>query len=299
MCPDVRQRGHFHIFVGLALMAWGILVLLNNFGLIPGRELLRSYWPAMVLFWGAGLLLFGHAGQKVLGMFLTMFSGIFLLKRLYGWDLDLGMLIGPAILIFIGLRVMFGGTRRFGGWHSARHAARLARVTRRAARAAERASVHASRMANDASFRAGMGFGHGPDTFNTSATATTAADEQGHGEPNANTADPSAIFREFAFLGGIDRRNTSQTLRGGSATAFLGSVEIDLRECRMSDAGAQLDVFTFMGNILFRIPRDWTVRSEVAAVLGSFEDHSAPPTGEAKTLVITGQAIMGSIEIKN
>jgi hypothetical protein len=265
----MRQRGHFHIFLGVALVAWGVLVLLNNFGLIPGRELLRSYWPGMMLFWGIGLLLFGHAGQKILGVFVTTFGGLFLLRRLYGWDLDLGMLIGPAILILIGLRVAFGGRGRFGGWHSRGHAARVARVARRAARAAARASAHASRVAHDPFL------------------------------PGGETADPSATFREFAFLGGIDRRNTSQTLRGGSATAFLGSVEIDLRECRMSDGGAQLDVFTFMGSILFRIPREWTVRSEVAAILGSFEDHSAPPAGEAKTLVVTGQAVMGSIEIKN
>src|SRR5262249_43346265 len=113
-------------------------------------------------------------------------------------------------------------------------------------------------------------------------------------------ADTSATFREFAFLGGIERKNTSQTFRGGSATAFLGGVEIDLRECRMAEGGAQIDVFAMMGGVSLRIPRDWTVHSEVAAILGGFQDHSAPPLGgEIKRLVITGQAVMGGIEIKN
>jgi hypothetical protein len=116
----------------------------------------------------------------------------------------------------------------------------------------------------------------------------------------ARAEDTSATFREFACLGGVERRNTSQAFRGGEATAFLGGIELDLRECRMADTQARIEVFACMGGISMRIPRDWTVQSEVAAILGGFHDESTPPVdGNARVLIIRGQAVMGGIEVAN
>jgi hypothetical protein len=62
----------------------------------------------------------------------------------------------------------------------------------------------------------------------------------------------------------------------------------------------QVDVFAFMGGFVFRIPRDWTIESRVSAILGGFEDHSAPPVaGASGRLVLRGYTILGGIEIKN
>lgn len=273
MTADMRQRGHFHVFFGLALIVWGLLAILDNFGFIAGRELFRLYWPGLFLFWGAGLLLFGHPGQRVFGAFLGVFGALFFADRFYGWHVNFWLLIWPVMLIVFGLRVIFGS---HDPWRASRRAQRAAW---HANRAAWRASVAASRAAGG-------------------STPPPPADASG---PHVNDdTDTSATFREFAFLGGVERRNTSQTFRGGSATAFMGGVDIDLRDCRMADGGAQIDVFAMMGGISLKIPRDWTVQSEVTAILGGFQDYSSPPVGsEVKRLVITGQVVMGGIEIKN
>lgn len=111
--------------------------------------------------------------------------------------------------------------------------------------------------------------------------------------------DASPAIREVAFMASVERRNVSQTFRGGSASATMGSIELDLRECRMNDGETRLDLSAFMGQVTLRIPRDWTVDSRVDAILASVEDRSEPPVQDAKRLVLRGSAILGSIEIRN
>ena len=125
----------------------------------------------------------------------------------------------------------------------------------------------------------------------------------GAAEPGASAdvlPDTSSTFRDSAMLGSIERRNVSQTFRGGEASAFMGSVEIDLRECRMASTEAVVDVSAFMGSVELRIPRDWTVESRMSALLGSFEDLTAAPVdGSSKRFVVRGSAMLGSVEIRN
>lgn len=121
----------------------------------------------------------------------------------------------------------------------------------------------------------------------------------GAGQPTGD--DSSASLREFALLGGVDRRHTSQAFQGGEVTAVLGGVHVDLRDCRMAGDSAQVEVVACMGGVSFQIPREWSVESHMTAVLGGVDDRSAPPLGSATTqrLVLTGQAVLGGIEIKN
>jgi predicted membrane protein len=136
--------------------------------------------------------------------------------------------------------------------------------------------------------------------------ASGAADPASFGAAEPGTAsadvlaDTSSTFRDSAMLGSIERRNVSQMFRGGEASAFMGSVEIDLRECRMASTEAVVDVSAFIGSVEIRIPRDWLVESRMSALLGSFEDLTAAPVeGSAKRLVVRGSAMMGSVEIRN
>jgi hypothetical protein len=137
-----------------------------------------------------------------------------------------------------------------------------------------------------------------PATVHASAGGPSAADLAG-GESGA-APDPSSSFRDSAFLGSVERRSVSQTFRGGDATAFMGSVAIDLRESRMASNEATVDVSVVMGSIEMRIPRGWTVESRVSALLGSFEDLTDTPVEmPANRLVIRGSALMGSVEVRN
>jgi predicted membrane protein len=117
-------------------------------------------------------------------------------------------------------------------------------------------------------------------------------------EAEGEGAADSSEFDDFAFLGGVKRSIRSQAFRGGSASAFMGGVDIDLTEARMQGERAVINVFAMMGGVVLRIPEDWAVQSNVTALMGGVDDKSRPPAEPAGTLVLEGSALMGGIEIK-
>jgi hypothetical protein len=105
----------------------------------------------------------------------------------------------------------------------------------------------------------------------------------------------------LALMGGVSRKATTDDFRGGDFAAFMGGVEVDLREARIrEDQGpAEIEAFAFWGGIEIWVPRDWQVVSKGVAVLGGFEDTSRAEPGASQRLVVRGMAIMGGVEIKN
>jgi len=111
--------------------------------------------------------------------------------------------------------------------------------------------------------------------------------------------DDTAQFDDFALLGGVKRSISSSSFRGGSASAFMGGVDIDLSHSTMEGERVVVNVFALMGGIVLRIPSDWAVISNVSALLGGVDDKTRPPSEPVGTLVLEGSAIMGGIEIKD
>ena len=102
-----------------------------------------------------------------------------------------------------------------------------------------------------------------------------------------------------AFLGSVERRNRSADFRGGSATAFMGGVTLDLREADIVDGRAVIVVFAMMGGIEIRVPEEWTIEVGATSVFGGVEDKTRGPSVPTKRLVLKGTVIMGGIEIRN
>src|SRR5262249_40571959 len=63
------------------------------------------------------------------------------------------------------------------------------------------------------------------------------------------STDSSDFIYVSAILGGFNRKCPSQQFRGGDLTAIMGGGKIDLREARIQETGAVLDVFALMGGI--------------------------------------------------
>lgn len=117
--------------------------------------------------------------------------------------------------------------------------------------------------------------------------------------PPGEVADQSSIVRERAVVGGISRRNTSQSFQGGELTAFMGGCEVDLRDARMAGPQAVIDCFTMWGGITIQIPPDWVVDPQVSVFAAGFEDTTKPPVNPAGRLIVRGTAFMGGVEVKN
>lgn len=258
-------------FLGVLVALVGVILLLDNLH-VPGLELVRGQlWPLLFVAWGLSALLFGRGGERLIGVFAILGGGGAFANRVLGWHLG-WHLVWPLALIVFGVRMVF----RRPPFHRD-----LDQIRDGLAQARER--QHA---------------GHVAPAGATTAATGNATTPTGDATPEAG--DRAARIREFAFLGGVDRNNTSQAFQGGEITAVLGGVQLDLRECRMAGPSAQVDMLSLMGGVSLRIPRDWCVVSEVTVMLGGLDDRTAAPVdAQAPRLVITGQAIMGGIEIKN
>lgn len=96
---------------------------------------------------------------------------------------------------------------------------------------------------------------------------------------------------------GAERRTTSQDFRGGSLSAVMGGVDLDLRQADIVGQ-AEISVFVLWGGVDIRVPATWRVVVGGLPVLGGWEDKtSPPPQPDAPVLVVHVTAIMGGVDV--
>lgn len=87
-----------------------------------------------------------------------------------------------------------------------------------------------------------------------------------------------------------------------SATAFMGSVVIDLREARFPAGEVVINAAAVMGGVEVIIDAGTVVIVEGIAIMGSFEEGRAkvaPEVGAGSPVVrVRGLALMGSVEVR-
>ena len=123
--------------------------------------------------------------------------------------------------------------------------------------------------------------------------------------PGESEADLRTTLNEVAIFGGVERRITSPDFRGGYVHAVFGGVELDLRDAKMQESEAHLEINAVFGGVEIRVPEDWQIVSRGQAIFGGFVDetrnyrpeNSAEP--KRKALILTGAAVFGGVEIKN
>jgi predicted membrane protein len=112
-------------------------------------------------------------------------------------------------------------------------------------------------------------------------------------------------LRESMIFGSLNRRVETQQFEGGKVEVVFGSIELDFSDAAISspERRAILDVSAVFGGAEITVPRTWRVLMKSAAVFGGCDDRTVPPRPEPGlepvTLVVTGAAVFGGIEIRN
>lgn len=112
-------------------------------------------------------------------------------------------------------------------------------------------------------------------------------------------------LHESLIFGSLNRRVESQQFEGGKVDVVFGSIELDLSGASISspDRRASIEANAVFGGIEITVPRTWKVVMKNAAVFGGCEDKTFPPRPEPGfepvTLVVTGAAVFGGVEIRN
>jgi len=256
-----------HLVAGVIFVAIGVVFLLGNMGVLDADRILR-YWPVILV--AIGVFRLVEAGpnyRQSSGIFWLVTGGLLLMGSL--GILRVGMRdFWPLLLIGFGSLMLWRtvlARQGLGGRTPPRPNAGPA---------------------------SGLGETQPPPGSGTEDSSSTGS--------TGGAASSNSTFSATAILGGVERRNNSQDFRGGSATAFMGGCEIDLRAANITPPNEPvIEVFAMWGGVEVRVPPDWTVMSQVDPIMGGFEDATEQPKEETKRVWVRGTVIMGGVEVRN
>lgn len=110
---------------------------------------------------------------------------------------------------------------------------------------------------------------------------------------------PDSQF-EFAVWSGRSRSGSWVPARTIRAVAFMGGVELDLREALFGPGEIRIHCAAFMGGIEVIVPPGVHVDAGGFAVMGGFEEElsgAGEISDTAPTVRVTGFAVLGAVEI--
>ena len=102
-----------------------------------------------------------------------------------------------------------------------------------------------------------------------------------------------------AVMSGVVRRGAWVVPKHISALAFMGGVELDLRDATLDPGVTEIEVLAVMGGIVVTVPPNVRLESDGFAFMGGFEDQlKQPASGDPNAPVVrlTGFAFMGGVE---
>lgn len=111
-------------------------------------------------------------------------------------------------------------------------------------------------------------------------------------------------FDLIGVFGGSERRITSQSFSGGTATAIFGGVEVDLRDSAIGERPAVVTAVALFGGVELKVPEEWEVAVDALPLFGAVEDERMrrpvdADRPEGPDLVLTGFVAFGGISIND
>lgn len=104
----------------------------------------------------------------------------------------------------------------------------------------------------------------------------------------------------FALLAERNVRITESDYRGGNASAFMGSLKLDLTDADITSGPAVLNANAMWGSIEIIVPDRWEVVADVTPFMAAFEMRMAgSPPDPSRRLIVRGGALWAGIEVKS
>ena len=107
-----HQRGGGKAFLGLILVIVGLLLVGNQFHIIPGnlRDIIFTWQSLLILI---GILFLTRRDNKATGYILIFIGGFFLIPEIIHVPYEWRRLFWPVVLIVVGIALIFGTAYRF------------------------------------------------------------------------------------------------------------------------------------------------------------------------------------------
>ena len=116
--------------------------------------------------------------------------------------------------------------------------------------------------------------------------------------------DSTASVNDFKVLAVMDGReldSEADSLRTGSATSFMGGIDIDLTKAKLDPGGAHVALKAIMGGIRLIVPDEWRVDVDLDVKGGDATIHTSDPADApegAPRLFVEAYTRMGGILIE-
>ncbi len=111
--------------------------------------------------------------------------------------------------------------------------------------------------------------------------------------------DDESTIEVSATFSSASRSVLSQSFRGGTVAATFANVEVDMRQARLHENGADLQISATFGGVTLRVPRDWVIHQDGSAVLSEIDDvRSSHPT-EGPPLRLRTSTTFGNVTIED
>lgn len=114
--------------------------------------------------------------------------------------------------------------------------------------------------------------------------------------------EESDQFRLASFFGGRKFESHATDFKSGVVVASMGGIDLDLRDARLDEAGAELDLKATVGGIRVIVPAEWAVDIDAEAMAGGFDARVTPPEempAGSPRLHVNAVARMGGIQVTN
>jgi predicted membrane protein len=131
------------------------------------------------------------------------------------------------------------------------------------------------------------------------ATASDWFEEDEFEELSEPVVTEDDYFEHGAAFDGLKILVRSQQFRGGSVTAALSGVTLDLRDAALSPDGATISVQSALSGIDILVPGDWDVVCDVDAVCGGIDgDRPSSSAARGPRLRVTGTVVAGGLCVR-